>query len=92
MQLGDTVNLVRKYTGELLPMELTKVLVHGTKPAVEVRWKGRSLYKLDLDGNKVIAIDSTQHHRQQMSVWYTISEEHRRELTALYHHERKRRK
>ena len=97
MQVGDTVNLVRKITGELLKVELTKVLVNGTKPCVEVQWRSeqavnRSSYKLDLEKNEVLAIDSTPHHRQQMRRWYTVSEDHKKELTELYYYMRKRRK
>lgn len=85
MQIGDTVNLVRKISGELLPMELTAVLSKLTKPAVEVRWKSdRHRYKLDLVKGEVLAIDSTHDHRQSMRVWYTISEEHRLALTELF--------
>lgn len=91
MQLGDTVNLIRKITHEVLPVELTRVLTTSSKPAVEVRWKSdRARYKLDLDKNEVLAIDATQHHRQQMRVWYTISEPHRKELTELFWNERRK--
>jgi hypothetical protein len=97
VQVGDTVNLVRKITGELLKVELTKVLVNGTRPCVEVEWRGklgvgRSVYKLDLEKDEVLAIDSTPHHRQQMRRWYTIDEAQRKELTELFWSERKRRK
>lgn len=86
MQIGDTVNLVRKITSDILPVELTRVLTTGTKPAVEVRWKNdRNRYKLDLDKNEVLAIDATQHNRQQMRLWWTISEEHRKALTELFY-------
>jgi len=85
MQLGDKVNLVRKYTKEILPVELIEVLHRSPKPAVVVRWKSdRARYKLDLDKGLVLAIDATQHHRQQMRVWYEISEEHRKALTELF--------
>lgn len=85
MQLGDTVNLIRKITNELLPVELTRVLTTSSKPAVEVRWKSdRNRYKLDLVKNEVLAIDATQHHRHQMRVWWTISEDHRIALTELF--------
>ncbi len=85
MQVGDTVNLVRKITGEVLPVELTQVLVTSAHPAVEVRWKSnRHRYKLDLVKGEVLAIDSTQDHRHSMRVWYTISEEHLKQLTELY--------
>lgn len=91
MQIGDTVNLVRKITGEVLPMTLTTVLVKSAGPAVEVRWKSdRHRYKLDLVKGEVLAIDCTQDHRQSMRSWYTISEEHRKELTELYWSQRKR--
>lgn len=93
MQIGDTVNLVRRITGELLPVELTKVLVETNHPTVEVRWKtDRHRYKLDLDSGVVSAIDSTAHHRQQMRAWYTISEDHKSQLIELFWFMRKRRK
>ncbi len=90
MQIGDTVNLVRKITGELLPVTLTNVLTKTSNPMVEVRWKSdRHRYKLDLEKNLVLAIDSTNDHRQSMRVWYTISEPHRKELTELFWNMRK---
>lgn len=90
MEVGDTVNLVRKITGELLPVTLTEVLSKTSHPAVEVHWKSnRHRYKLDLVKNEVLAIDCTQDHRQSMRVWYTISEEHRKELTELFWRHRK---
>lgn len=90
MQIGDTVNLVRKITGEILPVTLTEVLSKSAKPAVEVRWKSdRHRYKLDLVKNEVLAIDCTHDHRQSMRSWYTINEEHRKELIELYWKQRK---
>jgi hypothetical protein len=90
MQIGDTVNLVRKITNEILPMQLTAVLSKAPSPMVEVRWKSdRYRYKLDIDKNLVLAIDSTNDHRQSMRVWYTISEDHRRALTELFWNVRK---
>ena len=91
MQIGATVNLVRKISGEVLPMELTEVLVKSAGPAVVVRWKSdRHRYKLDLVKGEVLAIDCTQDHRQSMRSWYTISEEHRLALTELYWAQRKK--
>lgn len=85
MQIGDTVNLIRKITGEVLAVELREVLSNGSKPAVEVRWKSdRYRYRLDLVKDEVIAIDATQDHRQKMKLWYTISSTHRKELTDLF--------
>lgn len=85
MQVGDTVNLVRKYTGHVLDCELVEVLWRTPKPAVVVRWKSdRARYKLDLDKNLVLAIDATAHHRQSMRVWWEISEAHRKALTELF--------
>jgi len=86
MQLGDTVNLVRKYTGHILDCELIEVLRHGSKPMVVVCWRNKraSTYKLDLDKNQVLAIDATQRHRQDMLAWWEISEAHRKELTELF--------
>jgi hypothetical protein len=90
MQIGDTVNLVRKISGETLPVTLAEVLRKAAGPAVEVYWKSnRYRYKLDLVKNEVLAIDSTQDHRQTMRAWYTISEEHRLALTDLFWAERK---
>lgn len=91
MQVGDTVNLVRKITGELLPVTLDKVLTNGTKPAVEVIWRSpRHRYKLDLVANEVLAIDSTPGHRQSMRAWYLVSEPHREALTLLFWSMRKK--
>ena len=91
MELGDTVNLVRKITHELLPVTLVEVLAKAATPAVVVRWKSdRNRYKLDLVKGEVLAIDCTPSHRQSMRSWYTISEEHRLELTKLYWVERKK--
>jgi hypothetical protein len=85
MQLGDTVNLVRKITKDILAVELIEVLHRSPRPAVVVRWKSdRARYKLDLDKNEVLAIDATQRHRHQMRIWYEISEEHRKTLTDLF--------
>ena len=85
MQIGDTVNLVRKITNEVLPVTLDVVLVKGSSPAVEVYWKSnRHRYKLDLVKNEVLAIEATQNHRQSMRSWYTISEDHRKALTELF--------
>lgn len=85
MQLGDTVNLIRKISKDVLHVELVEVLHRQSKPMVVVRWKSdRAKYKLDLDKNLVLAIDATQHHRQQMRVWWEISEEHRKALTDLF--------
>lgn len=85
MQLGDNVNLVRKFTKELLPVELIEVLHRQPRPAVVVRWKSdRARYKLDLDKGLVMAIDATQHHRHQMRIWYEISDDHRKALTELF--------
>lgn len=90
MQVGDTVNLVRKITGEVLPTTLTEVLVKSKGPAVEVRWKtDRYRYKLDLVKGEVLAIDSTHDHRQSMRAWYTISEEHLKALTVTYWEQRR---
>lgn len=91
MQIGDTVNLVRKITHEILEVELTQFLTNGTKPAVEVRWKSdRARYKLDLVKNEVLAIDATQNHRQAMRVWYSISEPHIKALTESFWSEKKK--
>jgi hypothetical protein len=90
VQIGDVVNLVRKITGELLPVTLMEVLVTSKGPAVEVRWRSnRHRYKLDLVKNEVLAIECTQDHRQSMRAWYTISEEHRIALTDMYWSQRK---
>jgi len=91
MQVGDTVNLVRKISNEILPVELVEVLSRTRSPAVVVRWKSdRARYKLDLDKNLVLAIDATASHRQSMRVWYTISEAHRKALTELFWDTRKK--
>lgn len=91
MQIGDTVNLVRKISNEVLHVELTQVLTKTSTPAVEVRWRSdRHRYKLDLDKNLVLAIDATANHRQSMRVWYSISEEHRKALTELFWNMRKK--
>lgn len=91
MQLGDTVNLVRKISNEVLPVELIEVLHRSKTPAVVVRWKSdRARYKLDLDKNLVLAIDATQRSRETMRAWYSISEEHRIALTKLYWDTRKK--
>lgn len=91
MQVGDSVNLVRKYTGHILDTELVEVLWRTPRPAVVVRWKGhRELFKLDLDKNLVLAIDATQHHRHQMRIWWEISEAHRKTLTELFWETRKK--
>jgi len=95
MKLGDPVKLVRKITGEVLVMKLAEVLTKTSKPAVEVEWRseravGRSLYKLDLVKNEVIAIGSSTNSRQSMRAWYTINEEDRKALTELFWNERKR--
>lgn len=85
MQIGNTVNLIRRITNEVLPVTLDTVLTKSPRPMVEVYWKSnRYRYKLDLDKNLVLAIDATQDHRQSMRVWYTISEEHRKQLTELF--------
>jgi hypothetical protein len=85
MQVGDTVNLIRKITGELLPVTLMDVCGASSSPAVEVQWKSpRYRYKLDLIKNEVLAIDATHGHRQSMRVWYTVSEDHRKQLTELF--------
>lgn len=90
MQLGDTVNLVRKITHEILAVELVEVLAKQRTPCVVVRWKSdRARYKLDLERNLVLAIDATQSHRQAMRVWYEISEPHRKALTELFWSTRK---
>jgi hypothetical protein len=90
VQVWDTVNLIRRISGEVLPVTLTDVLITSKGPAVEVRWKSnRYRYKLDLVKNEVLAIDSTHDHRQSMRAWYTISEEHRIALTELYWAQRK---
>jgi chromosome condensin MukBEF MukE localization factor len=90
MQVGDVVNLVRKITGEVLPVTLTEVLVKTLHPAVEVQWKSpRHRYKLDLVKNEVLAIDCTPDHRQSMRSWYMISEEHRLKLIDLFWYSRK---
>lgn len=91
MQLGDTVNLIRKITKDILHVELVEVLHRNPKPAVVVRWKSdRSRYKLDLDKNLVLAIEATQRHRHQMKIWWEISEEHRKALTELFWSTRKK--
>lgn len=91
MQLGDTVNLVRKISNEVLRVELVEVLDRTKTPAVVVRWKSdRARYKLDLEKNLVLAIDATSNHRQQMRVWYSISEDHRIALTKLFWDMRKK--
>ncbi len=91
MQLGDTVNLIRKISNEVLPVELIEVLSRQRTPAVVVRWKSdRARYKLDLEKNLVLAIDATQRSREAMRQWYTISEEHRIALTRLFWDTRKK--
>ena len=85
MQLGDTVNLIRKISNEVLEVELVEILAGQRLPMVVVRWKSdRAKYKLDLEKNLVLAIDATANHRQAMRSWYTISEEHRIALTRLF--------
>lgn len=85
MDIGDTVNLVRKITLEKLPLTLTEVLVHRSKPAVVACWKSiRNSYLLNLDTNEVLAIDMKPDHRQQMRRWYTIDEDDRRALVELF--------
>jgi hypothetical protein len=89
VRIGDTVNLIRKISGEVLPVELTEILHKSAKPAVEVRWKSdRYRYKLDLVKNEVLAIDSTNGHRQSMRSWYTVLEEHRVALVDAYREQR----
>lgn len=91
MQIGDTVNLVRKITGEILPVELTEVLWKQAHPSVVVRWKSdRHRYKLDLVKDEVLAIDCTPAHRQSMRAWYTVSEDHKKALTELFWDRRKK--
>lgn len=91
MQIGDSVKLVRKITGEVLLVELTHFSTKLAQPAVEVRWKSdRHRYKLDLVKNEVLAIDSTQNHRQSMRAWYLISEDHRKELTENFWNEKRK--
>lgn len=85
MQLGDTVNLVRKITNEKLALTLAEVLVHRSKPAVVAYWKSiRNSYMLNLDTNEVLAIDMKPDHRQQMRRWYSIDEDDRKALTELF--------
>lgn len=85
MKLGDSVNLIRKITNEILPVTLDQILTKNAQPMVEVYWKSnRYRYKLDLTKNLVLAIDATNDHRQSMRVWYTISEDHRKALTELF--------
>lgn len=84
MQVGDTVNLIRKITNEVLPVELVEVCGGSSGMSVLVQWKStRHRYKLDLVKNEVLAVDSTQGHRQSMRAWYSINEEHRKQLTEL---------
>ena len=93
MQVGDSVKLIRKITGEPLMMELTEVLVTGKRPMVEVMWKpDRSRYKLDLEKNEVLAIDASQRHRHAMKIWYSISEADKIALTELFWNLRKTRR
>lgn len=92
MQIGDTVKLLRKYTSEVLEMELTDVLVTGNQPMVEVQWRDRSRYKLDLEKNQVLAIEASQRRRHAMKVWYSISEPDRIALTRLFWDMRKTRR
>lgn len=90
MQLGDTVNLVRKYTGHVLDCELIEVLANRKTPCVVVRWKGhRDTFQLDVDKNLVLAMEASQRERHQMRIWWGISEEHRKELTELFWKTRK---
>lgn len=85
MQLGDTVNLIHRMNGELMPVELTKILTTSSKPMVEVRWKNdRVRYKLDLDKKEVHAIDATPHRRYLVKAWFAISEDHRIALIDLF--------
>lgn len=85
MRVGDTVNLVRRITGELLPVTLAEVLVRSSKPSVEVFWKSeRNRYKLDLVKDEVLAINMKPDHRQQMRRWYTIAVPDRKALTELF--------
>lgn len=91
MQIGDTVNLIRKITGEKLPVELTEVLHKNATPAVVVRWKSdRHRYKVDLVKGEILAIDCTPAHRQSMRAWYTVNEEDKKALTELYQSRRRR--
>lgn len=91
MRIGDSVKLVRKITNESLEMELVNFLTKLAQPAVEVRWRSdRHRYKLDLVKNEVLAIDSTQNHRQSMRAWYSISEDHRKQLTEDFWSEKRK--
>lgn len=93
MQIGDTVKLIRKITGEVLPVQLGGVLTRSPKPAVEVYWKTeRRRYKLDLDKDIVHAIDATESHRQAMKAWYSVDAEDRIALTKLFWDMRKQRR
>lgn len=91
MRIGDTVNLVRKISHEILPMTLAEVLIRSKGPAVEVFWKSpRHRYKLDLVKNEVLAIDTRPDHRLAMRRWYTVEEGHLKVLIELFWDERRK--
>ena len=85
MDLGDTVNIIRKITNEPTPLVLDEALVRQAKPTFVAYWKTqRHKYKLDIEKNEVLAIDATQHHRNEMRRWYTIDDADRQALTELF--------
>lgn len=85
LKIGSTVYLVRKISGHIVECELTAIGKQGT-PKAEVRWlnNGRYVYELNLERNEVIAQDATVKHRQEMRLWYTVWEPHRKALNVLF--------
>lgn len=79
IKIGSTIYLIRKISGHVTETELTDVNDH----TVEVKFDNNHRYRLDLTNNKVIAIDATMKHREDMVKWWQVWLPHLECLKAL---------
>lgn len=91
LALGSDVFLIRKLSGHVVETKLTAIGT-GVKPSVEVTWKNRIEYKLDLTDNQVLAHDQPMKHREEMRLRYEIYEPQRKELIKLFESTNSKRK
>lgn len=86
LSIGDTIYLVRKISGHVLETQLVAVAKLG-KPQVEVEWLNQRCYKykLDLEGNRVLALYCSPKHRADMLRLWEVWEPHRQLLKQLFY-------
>jgi hypothetical protein len=79
MKIGSSVYLVRKISNHVTETILEEI---GER-YVEVKYDNNHRYKLDLEKNEVIALDSTIKHRQEMKLMWSVWNPQRETLLKM---------